>query len=160
MEKAIRYYKVSVAAFIIAALIHVLGYFTNVLYLVGWLMWLPAVVLFIAAIIQIIRDGYIKNPYVKWKKVIISGSFILTVCVCTYVIFNIIYNCYILRNGGGEFKDGTYYLINLGERVKEISAGEYSRLLLAEYRLFTGHILFLYSVTILYFRMKYMEYKG
>lgn len=75
------------------------------------------------------------------------------------MVFNVVFNCYILRNGGGEFKDGVYYLINLGERIREISEAEYGRLLLAEYRMFTGHILLLYALVVMYFKAKLMEYE-
>lgn len=158
MEKSKRYYLISAAAFALAAVIHVIGYFTNYFYMIGWMMWIPAVCLAVAAVVQIGRDKYIRNPYVSKKKVLVSSQFVLLVITAGYVIFNIIYNCWILRNGGGEYKDNTYYLINLGNRIKEISAGEYSRLLLAEYRLFTGHILLLYACITAYFKIKLMEH--
>ena len=142
-----------------AALIHLLGYITNYFYFFGWLMWIPAIVLTVAAVLRILKDGYIKSPYVPRKKIFYSASFVIAIVTMCYVIFNVIFNYLALEHGGGEYKDGVYYLINLGERVKEISEDEYTKLLLAEYRLFTGHILFLYSLTVLYFKMKVLEHE-
>lgn len=159
MNQDKKIYIITAVFFVIAVFLHGAGYFTNYLYFFGWLTWIPALVLAVLAIMRIVRDKYIKNPYIQTKKVLLTNEFIIFAVVTVYVCFNVVYNCYILRNGGGEYTDGVYYLINLGERVREISAEEYSRLLLAEYRMFTGHILFLYSLLLLFFRMKRMEYE-
>lgn len=160
MEKDRAYYLAAVIFFIAAVCVHVMGYFTNYLYVIGWLTWIPAFILVVTAVIQIIKDRYIINPYVNRKKIVFSTQFILLAVTAVYVVFNIIFNCYILRNGGGEFKDGVYYLINLGERIREISEAEYGRLLLAEYRMFTGHILLLYALAVMYFKAKLMEHEA
>lgn len=151
------YYYVSMICFIITMFVHGAGYVTNYLYAFGWLMWLPAIVLVVFAVIQIVRDKYVVNRYIKRKKIYISTEFILLVITGCYVIFNVIFNCYILRNGGGQYTGGVYYLINLGERIKEISAEEYTKLLLAEYRMFSGHVLVIYALVLTYFRIKLLE---
>lgn len=151
------YHRIAVIFFLAAAVIHGAGYFTNYLYVIGWLMWLPAVILAVAAVVRIVRDRYIVNRYVNRKSIYLSTEFIVLAVSAAYVIFNVCWCCYLLRNGGGEFREGVYYLINLGERVKEITKEEYGMLLLAEYRLFTGHILLLYSLVVLFFRIKIME---
>lgn len=151
------YHKITVIFFLAAILIHGMGYFTNYFYVVGWLIWIPAIVLLVIAVLEMKRDGYVINPYVDKKKIYLSTEFIITMLLTIYVIGNAIWCCYLLRNGGGEYKDGIYYLINLGERVREITAEEYGILLLAEYRLFTGHILLVYALEALFFRIKKME---
>lgn len=157
MEKDRNCYRTAVLFFGIEIVLHLLGYFTNYLYFFGWLMWIPVIVLSVLAVVRILKDKYIVNPYISRKKIYLSSQFILCIFIAVYVIFNICYNCYILRNGGGEYTDGIYYLINLGERVREITSAEYSRLLLAEYRLFTGHILIFYALNVLFFKLKLME---
>lgn len=157
MEKDRQYYLAAVVFFVAAACVHVMGYFTNYLYVIGWFMWIPAIVLIVMAAVRMIKDKYMINPYVNRKKIFFSTQFIVLVLTAVYVIFNVIFNCYILRNGGGEFKDGVYYLINLGERIREISKEEYGRLLLAEYRMFTGHILFFYALAVMFFKTRLME---
>lgn len=157
MEKDSRYHLITVLFFIFAACVHVMGYFTNYFYMIGWLLWIPAVVLFVIVILRIMKDKYIISRHIKKKKIYVSTQFIVLIVSFAYVIFNIIYNCYLLRNGGGEYKDGVYWLINLGERIREISAEEYGRLLLAEYRMFTGHILFLYALIVMFFKVRMME---
>ena len=157
MGKDSRYHLTAVLFFIFAACVHVMGYFTNYFYVIGWILWLPALILSVIAVIQIAKDKYIIHRHINKKKIYVSTQFIVLVVSFVYVIFNIIYNCYILRNGGGEYRDGIYWLINLGERIREISAEEYGRLLLAEYRMFTGHILFLYALIIMFFKGRMME---
>jgi len=157
VEKDRIYHLTTVIFFILAAAVHIMGYFTNYFYAVGWLMWVPALVLSVIVIIRIIKEKYIINRHMNKKKIYVSTQFIVLAISFVYVIFNIIYNCYILRNGGGEYKDGVYWLINLGERIREISAEEYGRLLLAEYRMFTGHILFFYALIVMFFKERMME---
>lgn len=157
MEKDRKIYRFILLFFILAAIVHGIGYATNYLYLIGWLMWLPAMIITVIAVLRIYKDKYIINRYLKKNKILFSTEFIVVVIVFLYVIFNVVFCCYILRNGGGEYKDGIYYLINLGERIKEITAEEYGVLLLAEYRMFTGHILILYALLLLFFRIKIME---
>lgn len=159
MKKDRAYYLTAVIFFIAAVCIHIMGYFTNYLYAAGWFLWIPAFLLAAAAVVRIIKDRYILNPYINRKKIVFSTQFIILIITAVYVVFNVVFNCYILRNGGGEFKDGVYYLINLGERIREISEAEYGRLLLAEYRMFTGHILLLYALVVMYFKAKLMEYE-
>lgn len=157
MEKDSRYHLTAVLFFIFAICVHVMGYFTNYFYVIGWLLWLPALILSVIAVMRIAKDKYIVNHYINKKKIYVSTQFMVLVISFAYVIFNIVYNGYILRNGGGEYRDGIYWLINLGERIREISAEEYGKLLLAEYRMFTGHILFLYALIIMFFKGKIME---
>ncbi len=157
MGKDSRYHLTAVLFFIFVACVHVMGYFTNYFYVIGWLLWLPALILSVIAVIRIVKDKYIINRHINKKKIYVSTQFIVLAVSFVYVIFNIVYNCYILRNGGGEYRDGIYWLINLGERIKEISAEEYGKLLLAEYRMFTGHILFLYALIIMFFKGRLME---
>lgn len=157
MSKDSRYHLAASICFGAAVCIHATGYFTNYLYIIGWLMWIPAIILFVAAVLRIRQDKYIINPYIKRKKIYISTQFILLAVTTAYVVFNIIYNCYILRNGGGELKDGVYWLINLGERIREITQEEYGKLLLAEYRMFTGHILFFYALVVMFYKGRMME---
>lgn len=152
-----KYYTITLSFLIAAIVLHVLGYFTNMLYFAGWFMWLPAIVLAVFAVRRILRDGYIRNPYIELKKICLTSEFLFFVGIVAYVIFNVVFCCYILRNGGGEKNGEIYYLINMGERIKEISADTYSQLVLAEYRMFTGHILFLYALILVFFRMKRME---
>lgn len=152
-----KYYITTLGFLISACVLHIVGYFTNVLYFVGWLIWVPAIVLAVFAVKRILKDQYIRNPYVDKKKIYLASEFIFFVVITVYVILNVIYCCYILRNGGGEKNGDIYYLINMGERIREISADTYSELVLAEYRLFTGHILFLYGMILLFFKMKRME---
>ncbi len=143
MGKDSRYHLTAVLFFIFAACVHVMGYFTNYFYVIGWILWLPALILSVIAVIRIAKDKYIIHRHINKKKIYVSTQFIVLVVSFVYVIFNIIYNCYILRNGGGEYR--------------EISAEEYGRLLLAEYRMFTGHILFLYALIIMFFKGRMME---
>lgn len=152
-----KYYVTTLSFLIVACALHVLGYFTNAMYFAGWFIWIPAIVLTVLAVKRIFKDGYMRNPYVEKKRICLSSEFIFFVFITLYVIFNVVYCCYILRNGGGEKNGDIYYLINMGERVREISADTYSELVLAEYRMFTGHILFLYALILVFFRMKRME---
>ena len=147
MERDKWYYRISVIFFILAAGIHAVGYLTNYLYMAGWLMWVPAIILMVIVVVNIVKDKYIVNKYLSRRKILLSTECIICCITIVYVIFNVIYNSYLLRNGGGQYTEGVYYLINMGER----------RLLLAEYRLFTGHILLLYALEVLFFRIKRME---
>ena len=129
----------------------------NYLYMAGWLMWVPAIILMVIVVVNIVKDKYIVNKYLSRRKILLSTECIICCITIVYVIFNVIYNSYLLRNGGGQYTEGVYYLINMGERIREITKEDYGRLLLAEYRLFTGHILLLYALEVLFFRIKRME---
>ena len=157
MERDKWYYRISVIFFILAAGIHAVGYITNYLYMAGWLMWVPAIILMVIVVVNIVKDKYIVNKYLSRRKILLSTECIICCITIVYVIFNVIYNSYLLRNGGGQYTEGVYYLINMGERIREITKEDYGRLLLAEYRLFTGHILLLYALEVLFFRITRME---
>ena len=117
----------------------------------------PAIILMVIVVVNIVKDKYIVNKYLSRRKILLSTECIICCITIVYVIFNVIYNSYLLRNGGGQYTEGVYYLINMGERIREITKEDYGRLLLAEYRLFTGHILLLYALEVLFFRIKRME---
>lgn len=149
-------YRIAVIAYILAIAVHITGYFTNLLYIIGWLMWIPALVLLVRSAGQIHKDGYIAPKKLSRKRIFTTTEFVCLVLIGIYAIFSLLYNSYILRNGGGEFRNGIYYLIDQGERIREITKEEYSSLLLAEYRLYTGHILFFYGLLLTYLRIRKM----
>ena len=118
MERDKWYYRISVIFFILAAGIHAVGYITNYLYMAGWLMWVPAIILMVIVVVNIVKDKYIVNKYLSRRKILLSTECIICCITIVYVIFNVIYNSYLLRNGGGQYTEGVYYLINMKESGK------------------------------------------
>ena len=77
MGKDSRYHLTAVLFFIFAACVHVMGYFTNYFYVIGWLLWLPALILSVIAVIRIVKDKYIINRHINKKKIYVSTQFIV-----------------------------------------------------------------------------------
>ena len=74
MERDKWYYRISVIFFILAAGIHAVGYLTNYLYMAGWLMWVPAIILMVIVVVNIVKDKYIVNKYLSRRKILLSRS--------------------------------------------------------------------------------------
>lgn len=149
------WYIISCGLLAIALIVHLSGYFTNVLYIIAWLLWMPVIALVLITFFDI------KNSSAKEKKLIFSKesfktiTFAIVIIMLIYVIINMVY-------GFGEIssisdikaENDSYYIIDSNNNSKEIGYNEYVKYSLISFRLLSGHMLAFIAAPIWYFKQK------
>ena len=153
------WYILSLGLFIVALVVHLSGYFTNVLYIIAWLLWMPVIALVLITFFDI------KNSSVQEKRIIFSKSsfktitFAILMIVLIYVLINMVYGFFEISNISDiKTENDLYYIIDKNDNVKEIGYNEYVKYSLISFRLLSGHMLVFIAAPIWYFReKKYMN---
>lgn len=151
------WYMVSVVLLIVASLVHITGYFTNMLYIVAWIIWMPVIALFVICFFD--YYGVLRfKPDIK-KQLLSKNSlktplFVIMCVVAVYVIFNFIYGFNMVSEAGDlQTVEGIYYSVK-GDTMTEISYDKYVSYALAGYRLLSGHCLVFIAVPVWYFGVR------
>ena len=151
------WYRASVILLIVASLIHFTGYFTNMFYIVAWLLWMPAIALFLITFFdwknskKSIKHNLFSEKYLK------TYWFVVFTISVIYVLFNLFY-CMSIVSGVSDLNttDGVYYLIDSAGKKKEISFDEYVRYALASFRVLSGHMLAFLTAPVWYYYSRNM----
>ena len=151
------WYRLSAGLLILTALVHISGYFTNMLYILAWILWMPVIALFVICFFDYYGMSRFK-PGIK-KKVFSRESvktplFVLMCVVAAYVVFNFVYGFIMLSDVGDlQTVEGVYYSVK-GDAMTEISYERYVSYALAGYRLLSGHGLVFVAVPVWYFGVR------
>lgn len=151
------WYRVSVVLLIVASLVHISGYFTNMLYVLAWIIWMPVIALFVICFFDYygalkFKPGVSKRIFSKES--IKTPLFVIMCVVAAYVIFNFIYGFAMLSDAGDlQTVEGIYYSVK-GDTMTEISYERYVSYALASYRLLSGHSLIFIAIPMWYFGIR------
>lgn len=149
------WYIFSLVLYAVAVLVHMTGYFTNVLYVAAWVLWMPVIALMVVCVFDV------KNSTVTERNKIFSGiamkkvTFIVLLLSAVYVIFNLIY-CFAGISGISDIQtvNGAYYAIGADGVREQIGYDEYVRYSLAGFRMLSGHMLVFIAAPLWYFGEK------
>lgn len=148
------WYRISAVLFILAVLVHISGYFTNMLYILAWLMWMPVIALFVICFFDFYGMSKFKpgaNKKLFSKESVRTPLFVIMCVVAVYVLFNFIYGFVMLSDAGDlQTVEGIYYSVK-GDTMTEISYDKYVSYALASYRLLSGHSLIFIAIPMWYF---------
>lgn len=151
------WYRMSAVLLSVAVLVHISGYFTNMLYVLAWILWMPVIGLFVICFFD--YYGALRfNPSVS-KRIFSRESmktplFVIMCVVAAYVIFNFAYGFIMLSDAGDlQTVEGVYYSVK-GDIMTEISYEKYVSYALAGYRLLSGHSLVFIAIPLWYFGIR------
>lgn len=151
------WYRMSAVLLVLAALVHISGYFTNMLYILAWVMWMPVIALFVICFFDFYGASKFKPG--TGKRIFSRASvktplFVIMCVVAVYVIFNFIYGFVMLSDAGDlQTVEGIYYSVK-GDTMTEISYDKYVDYALASYRLLSGHSLIFIAIPMWYFGVR------
>ena len=97
------WYRMSAALLIAAVLVHISGYFTNMLYVLAWVLWMPVIGLFVICFFDYYTALRLKPAISKRifsRESIKTPLFAIMCVVAAYVIFNFIYGFAMLSEAG------------------------------------------------------------
>lgn len=145
------WYKISLALFVTALLVHISGYITNMFYLLAWILWMPTIAFFLIGVFDFKNSTrQVKNKILS-KKTVKSVWFTIFIIVTVYVVFNIIYNMSIVNDATDIIKTGDTYYVVKENGNQPISYSEYVKYSLAGFRFLSGSMLAYLEVLVLYY---------
>ncbi len=151
------WYRMSAALLIAAVLVHISGYFTNMLYVLAWVLWMPVIGLFVICFLDYYTALRLKPAISKRifsRESIKTPLFAIMCVVAAYVIFNFIYGFAMLSEAGDlQTIEGIYYSVK-GDTMTEISYEKYVSYALTSYRLLSGHSLIFVAIPVWYFGVR------
>ena len=136
MKKRSMLFHISAAVALAALVVHILSYF---IFLRGvqFALWPPAFFLFALVVRRFVRMRKLPQRLPFSRKWLTA----LLIACALYTAFNFAVNSAALYAGSGEIVGGRYCLVCKGSIKAEIGYAEYRRLVLAEQRLASGHVL-------------------
>lgn len=141
-------FKVSLVLFFLAIILHLSCYFTNYGYVLLWILWMPAIFLFLIAIFKI-KNNY--NKFIKFKVSDIIKNKYFIIFILMFIYGNIIFMIsYIDMQGISKMieENGKYYIYDSnGEKIK-ILYSEFRNYSLINARMLSSHLPAFYSFVI------------
>ncbi len=134
------WYMFSLVLLVLTTVVHIAGYFTNILYVLAWALWMPLIALYAVMFFDIKNSSVVQRNKIFSKESIKNIRFAIVVVTAVYVIFNLVY-CFGMLSEISDIKtvDGIYYAISADNKMNEISYNEYVNYSLASYRMLSGH---------------------
>lgn len=149
------WYKLSLGLFIAAVLVHITGYFTNILYIGAWILWMPVIALVVISVFDFKNSSKSEREKIFTKSAVKNVAFAVLVVSFVYVIFNLIYGFTVLGSVSDiQTADGIYYALDGNNNMTEIGYNEYVKYSLAGFRLLSGHMLVFIAAAVWYYGEK------
>lgn len=145
-KKCHNLFVISLVLFIIQVIIHIMGYFITGVFGIAFLMEIIMFILWWYFI-----DYANKNRTGKDITKLFNKYIIVVILVAFYSFISFFINLSLLQEGSAESYNNKYFIENHGTIVREVDYDTYKHLLMAEYRLFTGHNLVFFIVPTYYF---------
>lgn len=145
------WFKIAISFLVAAILIHVSGYITNALYILSWILWMPAIAMVLVAFFDLKNSSKSEKKKILSAKIFKSKYFVAVVIISLYVIVNTFASVLIISEVNDiQMKNDLYYAVT-ESGMKEISYDEYVRYSLASFRLLSGTMLPYISVLVMYY---------
>ncbi|MFQ9934458.1 MAG: hypothetical protein ACLRVQ_08530 [Lachnospiraceae bacterium] len=149
------WYKLSMLFLIVAVLIHITGYFTNILYIAAWILWMPVIALAVITVFDIKNTDKRERAIIFSKESMKSITFLILIIAFIYVIFNLIYGLTLLNSVWDiRAADGVYYAVDENNNMTEIGYNDYVKYSLASFRMLSGHMLVFIAAPLWYYGEK------
>lgn len=131
----------SLVLFLLSIPVHFMGYFSNYLYVVGWLLWMPGILLLLISFFHIRKAYGDKRFEINIKKFFKNKIFVIFVFLLIYGQVLFIISWYLMRDiSSMSMIDNIYYIIDTNGITKNITYDEFIKYSLINCRMLSANL--------------------